>query len=199
MTEKLENLFDQIKEYGKYIRNNKPDQGGTAWGELKKILESNVRGEWNPKVKEFFVYMRSDLKIQECENEIPIKDEVERHKMWEKHHFYLQHARIPTLNFNEASLTRLLQIAYNVGQLEAVWDDKFEFYTYELKGYYNQNSLYKMETYMDNKSLIKLNDAITDDMIEKLYKILNQQVMKGGSIYKAKYIKYKNKYMSLKK
>ncbi len=197
MTEKLENLFNQTKEYGKYTRINDLD-GLEQWNVLKKILlKSDVKGEWNPKVKTFFVDMRSELKIQECENEIPGKNENDKHMLWEKNHFYLQHARIPTLNFSDAKLVRLIQIAYNAGQLETLHNDPF--YTVKMKEYYNQNNLGNMETYMTNHDLVKLNDSITDEMTANFKKIFEGCEIKGGTHeYERKYLKYKSKYLSFK-
>ncbi len=187
MYQQLNKLFNQVKEYGKYTRINKLD-GLLQWNILKGILlTSDVKGEWNSEVKTFFIDMRSDLKIQECESE------TENHDIWEKHHFYLQHARIPTLNFNDAKLVRLIQIAYNAGQLEALWHDNF--YTQKMRDYYDNNNLGNIETYMSEENLIKINNSITDEMIEKLENIFSEQATKN---YNNKYLKYKNKYLNLK-
>ena len=101
-------LFNQIKSYGKNTRLN-PDPtdekwGLTRWNKIKPILALSKKNvEWKPAVKDFFVDMRSTLKLIECEDEIQIKDSKERHMLWEKNHFYLQHARIPTLNYTNAN------------------------------------------------------------------------------------------------
>jgi len=191
MSEKLHKLFSEVKQYGKYTRSNKLD-GLTQWNKLKGIFqESRNKVKWNPDVKRIFVEMRSDLKLQECMDEVKDKD------IWEKHHFYLQHARVPTLNYNDASLNRLMQIAYNAGQFEAMRDD--EFYDDEKKRYYANNKLGNIETYMDKDSLETLNVEISDDMREKLDVVLKDSQLKGGDIYKNKYFKYKNKYLRLEK
>ena len=196
MTDKLNKLFKQTKSYGNHTRSNKLD-GLKQWNKLKSILlESSVKGDWTPEVKTFFVEMRSTLKLQECADEIPIEDATERKQVWEKHHFYLQHARIPTLNFNDGKLVRLIQIAYNAGQLEALYDDPF--YNKDLKTYYESNNLDKIETYMDKENLIKLNDSITDEMIEKLQEAFKGEQSGGNKSYEYKYIKYKNKYLKSK-
>ena len=135
MTEQIKKLFDDIKKYGHYTREKKLD-GFKQWIKLKSILsEIKTEGKWNPKVRDFFVEMRADLKLQECENELKGSD-TEKHETWEKHHFYLQHARIPTLNYSTPTLIRLMQIAYNAGQLKAAYND--EIYTSELKQYYKK-------------------------------------------------------------
>lgn len=64
--------------------------------------------------------MKGKLGLKEEVCEIDVVDGKEQKIMWEKHHFYLQHARIPVLNFEEPKLYRLMQIAYNAGQLK-VW------------------------------------------------------------------------------
>lgn len=144
--------------------------------------------------------MKSTLKIQECENEIKADDDKKRHDLWEKYHFYLQHSKIPTLNFTEGTLTRLMQIAYNAGQLEAEWNDKI--YTNELKKYYTENNLKNMGTYMNKANLKKLENSLTDEIIENLEKIFGEMnEMKGGAsdYYKQKYLKYKHKYLQSSK
>lgn len=192
----LQNLYDKMVEYGKYTRSNKIS-GLAQWNKVKPFLSKcGEVCEWKDDVKSYFVDMRSTLKIQECENEIKADDDKKRHDLWEKYHFYLQHSKIPTLNFTEGTLTRLMQIAYNAGQLEAEWNDKI--YTNELKKYYTENNLKNMDTYMNKANLKKLENSLTDEIIENLEKIFGEMnEMKGGAsdYYKQKYLKYKQKYL----
>ena len=78
MTDKIEKLFNDIINYGFYSRSNSLD-GLKQWTPLKKILsKSEEKGQWNPKVRELFVYMRSELKLQECVDEINADTEDEK-------------------------------------------------------------------------------------------------------------------------
>jgi hypothetical protein len=169
MNNQLEILFSQVTKYGKYVRSNKLD-GLLQWNKIKDILlMSKVKCNWYPQVKTIFSYMKTELKIQEHE------EDTESHEVWEKHHFYLQHGRIPSLNFNDGTLVRIIQIAYNVGQLEALWDD--EFYTQEMKNYYRLNHLNNINSYMDKDNLTILNDSLTNEIIDKLDGLLNDCIV----------------------
>lgn len=197
--EKIEDLFEKIIRWGYDTRSKKFD-GLKRWNVMKDILsESKVKGSWNPKVKEFFVEMRSTLKIQECKDEFKGSNE-DIQREWEKHHFYLQHARIPTLNFSEPTLVRLMQIAYNAGQLRAEWNN--DFYNKEKRDFYESNHLDNIHTYMDDESLAILNNSISEQIIDNINRKLSDEdsVMNGGgdSAYVYKYLKYKQKYLSEK-
>lgn len=150
-------LFKKVKTYGYFTRTNNLD-GLEQWEKLKQVLSKYpiIKIKWDSAIKIHYSYMKNELHIKEDITETP------DHETWQKHHFYLQHARIPTLNPNEANIIRLMQIAYNVGQLQALWDD--EFYTDKLKKYYLDYKLGEMTTYMTIDNLTKLNDSITDDL-----------------------------------
>jgi hypothetical protein len=115
---------------------------------------------------------------------------------WEHKHFFLQLIRIP-LKY-QLDLRRLCQIAYNLGQLEAVYND--EIYTKDVKTYYEKNKLEDINSYIDLSSCHDDKDY-TDNIcnIKKISKI-EEVILKGGNInYYVKYLKYKNKYLLLKK
>lgn len=194
---KIEELFQMIKKWGFITRSNKMN-GLERWNTIKDILsKSKVKGEWNSRVKELFVEMRSTLKIQECKDEFKgTPEEIQRE--WEKHHFYLQHTRIPTLNYTDASLTRLMQIAYNAGQLEVEINN--DFYRGEKREFYEGNKLDDIHTYMDENSLNILDQSITDEIMGQIYASMPAKPQNGGSDskYEYKYLKYKQKYLSEK-
>lgn len=148
----LQNMWDAIIDFGYKVRKSGED-GLESWNKIKKCLITvSTSGQWNPEIKNVYTYMKNDLGIKEelseCDNKVT----------WEKNHFYLQHARILTLNFDEPKVYRLMQIAYNVGQLRAIFDD--DFYTVEMKKYYNENELDDMTTYMSLESLESINNSI---------------------------------------
>lgn len=197
--EKIEELFEKIIGWGYNTRSKKLD-GLKRWNIMKDILsQSKVKGSWNQKVKEYFVEMRSTLKIQECKDEFKgTPEDIQRE--WEKHHFYLQHARIPTLNFSEPTLVRLMQIAYNAGQLRAEWNN--DFYNKDMRDFYGTNRLDNIHTYMNDESLVILNNSIDDQIMDDVNRRLSEEndVMSGGgdSVFVYKYLKYKQKYLSEK-
>jgi len=153
----LQRLFDIIKNYGFSTRKFSPEKGLENWNKIKSSLPT-AHGKWSPHVKEMYEYMKNDLNIIEDEKDAP------SHKQWEYHHFFLQHVRIPTLNFNQALLMRLMQIAYNAGQFNACLDH----YTPDIKEYYANNKLHCLETYMSPEDLSIINLDITEDVIKRI-------------------------------
>jgi hypothetical protein len=162
MANSLGLLFKKVKTYGYFTKTNNLD-GLDNWNKLKQILSKSstiLKANWNSSIKIHYSYMKNELQIKE-----DITETI-NHDTWQKHHFYLQHTRIPILNPNDASIIRLMQIAYNAGQLLAIWDDKI--YTDEIKKYYMDNKLEEMTTYMSLDNLTKLNNTLPDNLINDL-------------------------------
>ena len=158
----LQQLFDIIKTYGINTRKNSPIKGLENWNKIKSSLPL-FQTTWLPHVKEMYQHMKEVLGIIEDE-----KDALS-HEQWEYHHFFLQHVRIPTLNFDQASLMRLMQIAYNAGQYSACLDH----YSAELKKYYIDNKLDCLETYMSPDDIVMMDDFVTEDVIVAMISLCN--------------------------
>ena len=168
----LQQVFDEVKKYGYNTRVYNPDKGLENWNTIKIILaESTELGKWNSQVKDMYNFMKEDLGIfeQECDIPSPLFDlsSEKRHSIWEHHHFYLQHVRIPTLNFESPQLVRLIQIAYNAGQLDASWHNS-EIYTDKIKAYYVAENLNNMETYMDKENLANIESSLPKNLLERI-------------------------------
>lgn len=191
-TPKLSKLWDKVKEYGYNVRSKNLD-GLASWNVIKKeLIKNNAIGKWNIKIVGIYGFMKTKLGIKEEQCEINEKDEKIQKEIWEKYHFYLQHARIPVLNFEEPRLYRLMQVAYNAGQLKALFND--EFYTKDMKEYYADSKLSDMDSYMDDVYLMQIENSIDDELIENINIILTEQNSIGGH-YELKYYKYKAKYL----
>jgi hypothetical protein len=197
---KLIDLYEKVKQYGKLTKTYKMD-GLKQWRKIKPLIQvSTVKAQWNNEVKDIYIDMRMKLKLEECIDEINEDDDKLRHDIWEKHHFYLQHGRIPMLNFNNGRLVRLLQIAYNAGQLSAIFNDPF--YTDQMKEYYREMKLDKIDTYMPNESLKLLNESLNEEMYNNLTSILDNEIKKMNNVsninggFYVKYKKYKTKYIN---
>lgn len=196
-TPKLIQLWENIEKHGYNIRKNNLD-GLNGWNIIKKeLIKNDVMGKWNKKIVGVYGHMKTKLGIKEELCEIDEEDKNIQKKIWEKHHFYLQHARIPVLNFEEPKLYRLMQIAYNAGQLRALFDDPF--YTMTIKEYYINNELGKMSSYMDDKYLNQFENSINGEFIQNTDTVLdvnaNANGKIGGHFYRKKYYKYKAKYL----
>jgi hypothetical protein len=195
----MEELFNLVKNYGYIVRSNELD-GLQSWNEIKSILQSIccVGLEWSMNLKTLasepldseplningaYNYIYIKLKMKGEDNE-----EEKCNPNWEKYHFFLQLARIPKNN-PKCDLVRLCQIAYNLGQLSAVYDDAV--YTDDVKHFYKINNLDKMSTYTCTSWSIDVED------LERIRQLIESK--KIGSGYLHKYKKYKNKYLQKKK
>jgi mannose-6-phosphate isomerase-like protein (cupin superfamily) len=159
----ISELFENIKIYGRYVNKNKLN-GIEYWNKIKffiqrpeqKIgleeLEKIFEKKWDISVKtidsplpiidlqKIYEYVHKDLSVHGEEGDEEIYSL--KHNIWEKNHFFLQTIRIPYKN-NEFNLLRLLQIAYNLGQLSI----NFESYDEYQKYYYTTNNLDNINSY----------------------------------------------------
>lgn len=130
--------FEEIKAYGKYVRENKLN-GLDSWNSKKKQLleELIVFDKWNIEdIEGKYKFVHDELGMKG-------DDFDEKTENWEKFHFFLQHFRIP--KNNKPDSLRLMQIAYNAGQLEACFEDKvFD----GAREFYLKNRLGCIETYI---------------------------------------------------
>jgi len=186
----MEQLFTLVKNYGYIVRTNNFD-GLASWNEMKDILSTiscdgltwrinllNLNGECLTSIEDAYNYVHDTLGMLGEETDPKIDN-------WEKFHFFLQLVRIPKNN-PTCNLVRLAQIAYNLGQLSAVYDDAV--YTPEVKQFYTMNNLGAMNTYTPC--------AISYEHLQKIRQLKDSKII--GSGYLHKYLKYKKKYIQLK-
>ena len=196
----LQDLFSAVENFGFKVRSTGA-KGDIAWEKLKPFLPEGEKicdGEWKIKrdtvnnipmgcLREIYDYVHDVLQMKGGDEDISTAGK--KPEKWEHQHFFLQLIRIP-LKY-PLDLRRLCQIAYNLGQLRAVYKD--EIYTEEVKAYYEKNKLQKIESYVDLSNCVEKNFS---DIITKIGEV----DMKGGNFnYYAKYLKYKNKYLANKK
>ena len=179
-------LFENIKVYGRYVRSNRLD-GLEYWNRVKLFLsrpeqkegldELNkiIGNKWTIGVKlsstkkssnieEIYEYVHSDgkdgLKIYGEDGDERSKSL--EHNVWEQNHFFLQLIRIP--KNSELNLIKLLQVAYNLGQLSVCLENgNFSSSAIE---YFKSNNLDKLESYIKlspkQNMVIETNIQITD-------------------------------------
>jgi mannose-6-phosphate isomerase-like protein (cupin superfamily) len=99
------------------------------------------------------------------------------HDLWSKYHFYLQLARIPVKN--ELDLGRLLQIAYNLGQLSVHLNDD-PIFTSKSKEYFEINQLNNINSYinLDGKILNKLEKDRLNNIEIYVKQIIDKTLLK---------------------
>jgi len=200
-------LFENIKVYGRYVRTNGLD-GLEYWNRVKLFLsrpeqkdgleELNkiIGNKWTIEVKLSttkqssnieeiyeFVHGEEEDRLKIYSEEGDEKTKSLEHNVWEQNHFFLQLIRVP--KNSELNLIKLLQVAYNLGQL-SVCLEKGNF-SYKAIDYFKLNNLDKLESYvklsseqnMEIETNIKIADLLTNT---NLY-ILEQMtlVQTGGN------------------
>ena len=157
----MEKLWSDIMNYGLKVRSKRLN-GLDMWVQLKgKLSEITYEGQWSMQFKDIKEYMMKEFGLVEDVSHI-LKD------IWEKHHFYLQHANIPSSN--NCSFVRLMQIAYNAGQLKAIFDDPI--FTKDMKDYYDNMHLNEMTTYMDKDQLLQMGKMVSDEYVKEVENLL---------------------------
>lgn len=151
----LNNFFEKIKTFGFYIRSNKFD-GLEKWNLLKhecldslakKINLNDYYWDINWKLNDNLDDKISDLNLIYLHflTLLQISDENDKEEdNWEQKHFFLQLIRI--IKNNKINFIRIMQIAYNIGQLEA----EYEWYDQNVKNIYKINHLNIMSSYVSN-------------------------------------------------
>lgn len=204
----LELLFENIKVYGRYVRTNgldgleywnriktfiqRPEQA-EGMGEINKIISSSgweinvkIGSSTNSNINQIYDYVHGDK-----ENELKIfgeeGDEESKsleHNVWEQYHFFLQLIRIPKNN-PEINLLRLLQVAYNLGQLSVCLKEG-SVISSQAQEYFKSNNLDRLESYVkiNEKQKVELETKlpITDFVANTNAFILEQMnlVQTGG-------------------
>ena len=213
MSSTTQQVWTLMISYGENIRKNSTDADGEekmvtisgketpiglhAWNALKPVLKSmgNVTPfTWNE--DGILKIMReNEFREDEKENTYNVFGERENTGC---NHFLVQHMRIVHKN-PDASYARLMQIAYNVGQLLSC-PEELE----SASPMYNDLLMDQVETYISDETLQKLNEdeeSINSlkEAISEVYSLIGIST-KGGSRdpYYDKYLKYRSKYASLK-
>ena len=204
----LEQLFENIKVYGRYVRTNKLD-GLEYWNKIKTFIQRPEQAEglreinkiisssgWkinvkigfstNSDINKIYDYVHGDgeneLKIfgEEGDEESKLLD----HNVWDQYNIFLQLIRIPKNNPKIDSVG-LLQIAYNLGQL-SVCLKKGSLYSTQAQEYFKSNNLDKLESYVkinqEQKVELESKLPITDFIVNTNAYILEQKnlVQTGG-------------------
>ena len=209
----LSQLFDTVRDYGLKVRSNGTLNGKEMWDRVKplfkvvtddcnwNIYRTKANGDALLSLDEIYDYVHDELGMKGGDED---QDTVEQDK-WEKYHFYLQLIRVPRNN-PDCSLVRLMQVAYNLGQLQAEYDDSI--YTDDVRKFLDKNDMDALRSYVDPS---KCRFATADELADKMEKIKeigddisdisSNQGMSGGSratLYYQIYLKNRRDYQSLK-
>lgn len=183
----LNELWNTTLNIGYNVRKNKKD-GLKAWQPLKsEYVNYLVDGKKTLKINknldnlENLIYDIGNDITDHTDVKVKIGSEI-LDNTTEIHHFFIQHFRIPKMGNYELPIIKLLQIAYNAGQYKC--EEEKKSYSKTVVDFYNTHKLAEIITYIDAD---KAQLEISYDM----------PINKGGCY--TKYIKYKSKYLNLKR
>jgi hypothetical protein len=164
-------LFHNVVKYGYVIRKYRLD-GKHAWSNLEKQIDTCdfSLGGWTSLSYKFYDDL-INMGVVEHKTSLMTKEE------WLYHHFLLQHGRLAR---KDCFVGRLLQIAYNAGQLAYCLKTRqgSYVYTHKLISYYVLNSMGAAETYVDLNH-IKLNEITNcSSCLENVIKWVQNEILK---------------------
>lgn len=176
----IEDLFNTIIDYGCTIRkfilltNPKDNIGLNAWRMIKETFSDfkfkTTSGEILSKVKvnkklvkkiESLIEDKSYKFDEDDKDQEKVKltiNSIELDNQMEAGHFYIQHYRLLVTSNFELSPLKLMQVAYNIGQLKA--QNKIIKYDDKLMEYYKLNKLNDVNTFIDIAEIKLVKDSI---------------------------------------
>ena len=163
------NLYNKVQAYGYFVRNSNSD-GLESWNAIKSLFEKknfqDIRIQWNDelfRMYEFLTNERNGYGINDIE-----KEDSDDENLWKINHFFLQHVRIPYKN-KQGNIMRLMQVAYNSGQMIASKNEYDKYGLHKYISYYHNYDMANMDTYVKWKDVNEL--KISDDDVKHI--ILN--------------------------
>jgi hypothetical protein len=186
-------VFDKAREVQHKTLSGEQIDGKAVWNSIEvkiKDIKLDINLEYNHSLYELYEKMDKIIeKYDLASNEFnPITN-----------HFFLQLKNLVKTKSNFIIyINRVLQIAYNAGQLSVLLENNK--LNDDIKQFTLQNNMLDLDTYVstDNQNIInmKIHDHIISDVIADSNA---NSIQKGGNLYKLKYLKYKQKYLELKK
>ena len=209
MDNKIKFLFDETYKIAQRVQKidqlKKEINGKAIWGKIeekvKDIAIDNL--EYNETLKPIYTEMDKII------NKYDMNRDNNEFKII-SNHFFMQLKNLVTTKSNfKIQLNRVLQLAYNVGQLSVFlentekYDDIEKTKLNEINEMVMKYRLDVLDTYISIENQNKINKVLVNisfdfrdfNDLEKIGK--NQE---GGNVsnYKQKYLKYKQKYLKLK-
>ena len=145
----IRDYWYEVYQHGYHIRQYQPERGLEGWQTYKNTYGSNpmkfTLSDSYKKLFESVNYVSNGS--EDADATITVVGQTYSNTI-EKYHFLVQLFRIPKLAGFTLPLVKVLQIAYNAGQLQAMIDNNA--YTSELIQFINTNKLTSIESYLDD-------------------------------------------------
>jgi hypothetical protein len=189
----LRELFEKAFEAGRDVQertHSHPDiviDGRAVWGELEK--EAIALTEKNPEItKEMFKYNESLNDIYDSMDVIIREFHMDKNEFNPiSNHFFMQLQNlVKGKSHFIIQLNRVMQLGYNAGQLSVFLE----------RNTLPADRLEVIRKFVNDHNMLNLDTYVSPEIQEIINRILNNK-LDGG--YYFKYMKYKNKYMALKR
>lgn len=151
----LGELFDNFIKIGYEVRLNKKN-GLLEWQKYKNDTQMIKIKDYDNGItlNEKFIFLANSLLYTVNKNDnnhtnVILKlEKTILSNCIETHHFLIQHFRIPIMCQYRLPVNKILQIAYNIGQLKAVFENE-NIFSENVKCFYQKHQLDKFVTYVD--------------------------------------------------
>jgi len=158
-------LYEGLINYGYNIRKTRKS-GHDAWLEIKKKIPEQLL-VWSYDATKYYVDLTTGLAaIPDVE---PVKLNSIGQYQWERNYVLLQHGRV-IKKYPQASLAKLLQIAYNTGQFLA--ENEIVPYPQAHLQYFANKQLNKITSFIQVDSLQNVNSNIYREVYDALRSIV---------------------------
>jgi hypothetical protein len=200
----ISDLFRTVKKLSSKIYNNKLDRI-YYWNEIKKIIPNlpYCNMSWKTEIvfndgkhsscsTDIYEYVCKTFNIKPNDDEM-IVNYISDEKLKEECSFFFLEL-INVQRQNDCTLLRICQIAYNLGQYQALYSNYSltEYFTAEINNYYTKNQLNNFNSY------VYIDNCDDENFTELIIKI-NNLIPDQNETYYNKYLKYKKKYLLSKK
>ncbi len=186
-----EYTFKQAQQVQLLEQDNNDVDGRAIWKQIEMEVDGvNITGlNYKDELKEIFSKMTNLI------NKYKMEESEYKPK---SNHFFMQLKNLVDKKSNfEIKLNRLLQIAYNAGQLSVFISKKL--ISDELIDFINENNLLDLNTYVSKENQKIINEKYLDNTpLDKIRENINNLGGGGNDQYYLKYLKYKTKYLNLK-
>jgi hypothetical protein len=158
-------LYEGLINYGYNIRKTSKS-GHDAWMEIKNKIPEQLL-VWSYDATKYYVDLTTGLAaIPDVE---PVKLNSVGQYQWERNYFLLQHGRV-VKKYPQASLAKLLQIAYNTGQFLA--ENEIVPYPQAHLQYFANKQLNKITSFIQVDSLENVNSNVYREVYDVLRSIV---------------------------
>jgi len=206
MVSKIKKIFDDTYEIAKRVQqieqSGKEIDGRKIWG----LIESKVK---DIQIKELN-YNESLKPIYKLMDDFLQKNNINKENEYnpKSNHFFMQlkNLVIKPESYFIIKLNRVLQLAFNMGQLSVFfqnikkYDKNLQKQIKDIKKFVKTNKLNKLDTFISNENQKIINSFLpdTDFNFNDVDDLLKTNQKGGYKNYKEKYLKYKQKYLELK-